>query len=799
MKPQLPTIGLIGRDGGRPRRRYVCRSSAAALQATARLLPAWTAALLLCGPVLAQQPLFRQLCAGCHGDEATGGDRAPSLVNSRSLRARTETQIRDLIRNGTPGGMPAFRLPNDQLTELARWVHSLNASAYEIKPSGDTAAGKGYFFGAGNCSLCHMVAGRGGTNGPDLSVAGRQLTVHEIEQTLLDPTAQMGTRSAANCPGWAFCPQEPWSVVDVRLRSGSMLRGFARSQGKHDIQVQTFDGVFHCLTAKDYTDIEREKTSYMPPLHAADADFRNVVAYISSLSEIKPGPIDAPPQVLIGNTHTNSGEWGTYNGDIGGNRYSKLNQIDQTNVGKLQLKWTYSLAETGLQTTPLVQDGLMFVTGPDQVCVLDARTGREIWCYRAELEPATGAKGDIFRQPNRGVALLGDRIFFARSDAHLICLNRITGGVMWDIKMPEGEGQYQATSAPLVVDGLVICGIAGGDTPLRGFLAAYRPDTGEQAWRFWTVPKRGDPGSETWDGNAIETGGAATWLTGSYDAASDTLYWTTGNPFPATDGDERGGINLYTNCVLALNPRNGKLRWYFQFTPHDLHDWDATEPVVLADTSFGGRQRKLLMQANRSGFFYVLDRTDGQFLLGKPFVRNLNWASGIGSDGKPQLLPANRPSIGGTKGCPAVRGATNWYSTAFNPETKLFYVMAVEDCSIYRQSQRGGYGGYRDPKNPGEKYLRAIDVETGKIVWEIPQVGVPEANYSGVLSTAGGLVFYGETGGSFAAVDAATGKSLWHFNTGAQWKASPMTFTMDGKQFMVTAAGSNILCFGLPD
>jgi alcohol dehydrogenase (cytochrome c) len=341
--------------------------------------------------------------------------------------------------------------------------------------------------------------------------------------------------------------------------------------------------------------------------------------------------------------------------------------------------------------------------------------------------------------------------------------------------------------------------VGGGDTPLRGFLAAYRPATGEQVWRFWTVPKKGEPGSETWDGKALETGGGATWLTGSYDVESDTLFWTTGNPFPATDGDERGGVNLYTNCVLALDPKNGKLRWYFQFTPHDLHDWDATEPLVLVDAPFHGRLRKLVLQANRSGFFCVLDRTNGEFLLGKPFVRNLNWARGIGANGKPQLMEANQPTKGGIKGCPAVRGATNWYSTAFNPDTKLFYVMAVEDCSIYRQSQRGGYGGYRDPQRPGEKYLRAIDVESGKIVWEVQQVGVPEANYSGVLSTAGGLVFYGETGGSFAAVDARTGECLWHFNTGAQWKASPMTYMIGGKQYVAVAAGSTIFSFALPN
>src|SRR3954462_7979720 len=402
MSLQLSIFRLIGRDGGRARQISFLIPSTRGLRAAAKSLPAWTAALLLCGPVLAQQPPFRQLCAGCHGDEATGGDRAPSLVNSRSLRARTEAQIRDLIRNGTPGGMPAFRLPEDQLTEMARWVHSLNASAYDVKPAGDVAAGKAFFFGAGNCSSCHMVHGAGGTNGPDLSVTGRQLTVRDIEQTLLDPTSQMGMRSAANCPGWAFCPQEPWGVIGVRLRNGSTLRGFARSQGKHDLQVQTFDGAFHCLTDKDYAEIRREKTSYMPVLHAGDADFRNVVAYVSSLGEITPGPIYAAAELPTGNTQAKPGEWVTYNGDIGGNRYSKLNEIDLTNVGKLQLKWTYSLPETGLQMTPLVQDGLMFVTGSDQVCLLDARTWGEIWCYRAELVPNKGKKRDTFRQPNRG-------------------------------------------------------------------------------------------------------------------------------------------------------------------------------------------------------------------------------------------------------------------------------------------------------------------------------------------------------------------------------------------------------------
>jgi alcohol dehydrogenase (cytochrome c) len=286
-------------------------------------------------------------------------------------------------------------------------------------------------------------------------------------------------------------------------------------------------------------------------------------------------------------------------------------------------------------------------------------------------------------------------------------------------------------------------------------------------------------------------------VTGSYDSETGLLFWPTGNPFPDTDGDDRGGSNLYTNCVLALDVKTGKLRWHYQFTPHDLHDWDATEPLVLVNAPFQGRQRKLLLQANRNGFLYVLDRTNGELLLAKPFVKKLTWARGIGADGRPVLLEGNEPTRLGTKSCPAVRGATNWYSTAFNPTTRLFYVMAVEDCNIYRQAKLGGYVPYRDPADPPEKYLRALSIETGKVVWEVAQVGAPEANYSGVLSTAGGLVFYGETGGGFAAVDAESGRTLWHFETNQVWKASPMTYTAGGRQYVAIAAGANILSFAL--
>ncbi len=740
---------------------------------------------------------FAKRCEGCHGEGGEGGDRAPALINSRRLRSRTESQIRDVIKNGTPGGMPAFALAGRELQSLTAWVHSHNLSAYNTRPAGDAVAGEQFFFGTGQCSTCHMVHGRGKANGPDLSDIGLKSTVPEIVAALENPTAQMGTHTTPGCPNWAFCPDEAWVVVQVRLRSGSTLRGFARNRAEHDLQLQTFDGRIHLLTDAEYEEITRETQSYMPPLKATATESRNLVAYLSTLAGTSPGPLASETEPVSMEsiqavTKPKVGEWPTYNGIPGGNRHSPLDQIDTTNVGRLQLQWVHSLNGVGLETTPLVVDGVMYVTAPGQVCALDSRTGREIWCYQAG-----GAGRGISASPNRGVALLGDRVFYAAGNAHLICLNRLTGAVMWDVNMVVGSGPFSASSAPLVVGDLVISGIAGGDGPLRGYLAAYKATTGQLAWRFWTIPQPGEPGSETWIGNAIPTGGGATWLTGSFDAETDTLYWAVGNPFPATDGDQRKGANLYTNCVVALEAKTGKLRWHFQFTPHDLHDWDATEPFVLVDTTYRGRERKLLLQANRNGFVYVLDRTTGEFLLGKPFVKKMNWASGIGLDGKPQLLPANQPTKAGVKTCPSVRGATNWYSTSFHPGTKLFYVMAVEDCSIYTQSQRGGYEGYRVPSDSGLKFLRALNIETGEVAWEIPQVGPQEANYSGVLSTAGGVLFYGETGGRFAAVDAKTGKTLSTFKASESWRGSPMTYMVNGRQHVAIASGGNILSFAL--
>jgi PQQ-dependent dehydrogenase (methanol/ethanol family) len=749
----------------------------------------WVTGILLFGATCWAAPnaLFVEKCAVCHGAEAAGGDRGPAIANNRRLRSRSVSDIAAIIRNGTPGGMPAFPLPDDQIAQLAGYVHALNATAFEAKPEGDAAAGEAFFFGQGRCATCHTVAGRGSGTGPDLWNVARQMTLADLEQALTDPSARIA---------------EGYGVVDVVLKDGSALRGFARNRSSHSLQLETFDGKLRLLDESEYREAKPEAASLMPPLQASVDQRRDLMAWLSRLGGDAASPGTGQPVThaeFVSILHPKRGDWPTYYGNLSGNRYSVLDQITPGNVSKLQLQWIFPIQYQPLETTPLVVDGVMYVTGPNQVFALDGRSGSEIWRYARPRTPAGTIASDAGLGANRGVALLGDRVFFTTDDAHMLCLNRLTGALLWDTYMPETPQHYGTTSAPLVVNDLVISGVGGGDEGIRGFIGAWNVSTGKLAWRFWTVPKPGERGSETWQGNAIDVGGGSSWLTGSYDEETGLLYWPTGNPFPDTDGTPRKGDNLYTNCDLALDPKTGELRWYFQYTPHDLHDWDAVQPPVLADAIFMGRERKLLLHANRNGYFYVLDRTNGELLLSKPFVKKLTWSSAVDSAGKPRLTANNETNPGGVKTCPAVRGATNWYSTAFNPQTRLYYVMVVEDCSMYRQAPQGGFGFIDDPRDPGMKYLRALNIETGEIAWEIPQIGPVERNYSGVLGTSTGLVFYGESSGAFAAVDAKNGKTLWHFDAGSTWKASPMTYTVAGRQYIAIASGANILAFALPD
>ncbi|HTM50752.1 MAG TPA: PQQ-dependent dehydrogenase, methanol/ethanol family [Bryobacteraceae bacterium] len=490
-------------------------------------------------------------------------------------------------------------------------------------------------------------------------------------------------------------------------------------------------------------------------------------------------------------------DWLTYAGDYQGKRHSPLTQINRDNAGALVPKWVYRVdGANKLETTPLVYDGVMYITAANEVDALDARTGRRIWQYRDDRAAS--------QRNNRGAALLGDRVFFVTSDARLVALHRNTGAVLWSKQFADTSKGYHATLAPLAVKDRVIVGVSGGDSGMRGFVSSYSAATGEELWRFYTIPAKGEPGSETWGDFAVEWGGGATWLTGTYDPDLNLLYWTTGNPWPDFYGGARRGDNLYSCSVVALDLETGKLKWHFQFTPHDTHDWDAQAWPVLVDLPYGGRPRKLLMHANRNGYYYLLDRTTGEFLRATPFVDKLTWAKGVDAKGRPLEIPDTDPKPGGIRVCPAVRGASNWMSPSFDPATGLFFVPTLESCDIYTSSAKepepmrgfAGGGGERIPTEKGKFYLRALDPKTGERRWEYPMTG-PATMWAGTVATAGGVVFFGDDDGQLVALDSKNGRHLWNFYMGQMLTASPITYSVEGKQYVTIAAATSVFTFGL--
>ncbi len=742
------------------------------------------------------EKIYAGQCAVCHGANARGGEYGPALSENDELRDKPVEWFRDAIKNGFPtAGMPPINLEPGELDSLATLIHSFNSPASGVVVAGDRAAGEHYFFGRGQCATCHMVNGKGSATGPDLSSVARTMTLAGIRQSLLEPSARMA-------PGYG--------LVTVKLHTGATLRGFARSRSNFEIALQDSDGYIHLLRQSEIAEIIEDPQSAMPVVNATPQELQNLVAYLNGLTGVKPGktdvagPVDSGGVTFAKIARPPLGDWLTYNGNLSGNRYSELNQINTRNATQLALKWIYTvplwqqfypdtsyfkenLSYFGLETTPLVANGIMYGTGPQQAYALDARTGHQIWSYTRSRTP--GVVGDASLGSNRGLAILGDKLFMATDDAHLIALNRTTGQLMWEVTMPEEPMHYGSTVAPLVVKDMVIGGVSGGDWGIRGFVAAYRASDGKLLWRRWTIPDKQDPEAKTWGGNPPETAGGATWLTGSYDPETDTLFWTTGNPYPDGDDRTRPGDNLYTNCILALDPNTGAIKWFYQVTPHDVHDWDATSPVVLVDATYQGRQRKLILYANKNGFFYVFDRTDGHLLLAKPFVK-VNWASGIGADGVPQRLAE--------KGIVCPEAGTNWGATAFNPTTHLYYLMANEKCDV--DLSAANPSGKPIKEEEARKYLEAVDISDGTVAWKIPEIGPAEGKRNtGILATGGGLLFFGDPSGNFVAADALNGNPLWHFPTNGENKASPMTYSVDGKQYVALAVGPNILVFGLPD
>ena len=500
----------------------------------------------------------------------------------------------------------------------------------------------------------------------------------------------------------------------------------------------------------------------------------------------------------------NASRWLVHSGDYTSKRHSPLTQITPANVGALTPVWTF---DTGLgfgrsakfEATPIAIDGTLYVSGLyNHAWAIDGRTGTPIWHYERTLPASLKVCCGL---ANRGFAVHGGRLFMSTLDAHVIALDMKTGKPVWDVQMIDHRMGYAATAAPLVVKDKLIVGMAGGEFATRGFLDAYDLETGKRIWRFNTIPAPGEPGGNTWPAGHFERGGGPTWITGSYDHELNLVYWGVGNPNPDFYGGNRLGDNLYTASVVALDADTGRLRWHFQFTPHDEHDWDANQVQVLADLTIGGRPRKTLITANRNGFFYVLDRTDGTFIQARPYVTT-TWATEVDRKGRPIELPNQRPTPAGVRTCPDLAGGSSFTSPSFDPVRRLFFVSARETCQVYtsiappENYQLGTMvmgGGSRSRGGTGA--LRAIDPVTMERKWEVPY---GEPSYSGVLSTASGLVFAGDHEGTLMAVHADTGRVLWRHGLGGAFWGAPSTVLIGGRQLVLMPAGQTLTAFALP-
>jgi len=613
---------------------------------------------------------------------------------------------------------------------------------------------------------------------PGTAMPAFQLSIDDLTSVLAELRSLTGTDPSMATGGFtgkrAVRPPRSQTILrgenlgtpaTLTLTDGKTLQGALMAQTDFDAQLLTADGKFHLLA--------REGDKYRDKAIEPKAD------------------------------------WQTYHGTDAGNRYSTLKQINTSTVQKLAPVWMLQIPTSPrLEATPIVVDGVMYVTGWNEMYALDSTTGHVIWSYD---EPRhEGILSEAGSGANRGAAVSGDRVFMITDHAHVVALNRKTGTKLWDVEMGSYKENYSASGAPMIVGDTVVVGVAGGEEGARGFVDAYKVDTGARAWRFYTVPKRGEKGSETWIGNAIEHGCGATWLTGSYDAALDTIYWGVGNPCPDMSGEERKGDNLYTCAVLALSGKTGELKWFYQFTPHDTHDWDATEPMVLADEMFQGKPRKLLIHGDRNGYFFVLDRTNGQLLSASPLSTKVTWTTGYGKDGRPILTNTFESTPDGVALCPAGGGGANWPDVSYNPATKYFYVRVNDSCGVYASSvdpltgNRWFGRGASSPQSlqalealqtdyAGGLFIRAMDIRTGKKVWDYPQ---PPASNTGVLSTAGGLVFFGDAGGLLA-LDANTGKPVWHIDIAQHSSAAPMTYMVGGKQYIVLAGTGVLVAYAL--
>jgi alcohol dehydrogenase (cytochrome c) len=776
--------------------------------------------------IAAGQGLYGRSCAVCHGPTAQG-DRGPSLVSGRFAHGGADGEIFLSIRAGIKGSqMPPFpQFTNQQVWQIIAFLRDLSgvkapqAGGVGESVAGDPAAGKAVFEGKAGCAGCHMVNGAGKSVGPDLSDAAK-MGAEQLRSKILTPNqapaAGAGRGGRGGGRGFMMGP----STVVATTKDGREYRGVRRNVDSFDVGMVDTDGVYRSFERSSLRSVRIENVSLMPADYAkrlSTEEVENVVAYLKTPAG-RGAPAGAPGPVVLSwdrlrNAEKEPHNYMTYWGDLGGKHYSALNQITAANVKNLQAKWAVPLpGNGGTQAIPLVIDGIMYTVGPAagslEVLSLDARTGRVLWRYQRRQKETN--PNEINRE-NRGVSVIGNRLFFGTLDAWLVSLDARTGKLLWETKVADTMQGYSITSPPTPVKDMIVTGISGGEFGISGFLEAYDQATGKKLWRFNTVPQPGEGGHESWEGDSWKRGSAATWLPGSYDAELNLLYWPVGNPGPDYNGDVRKGDNLYSCSVIALDPDTGTLKWHYQFTPNDTHDWDSTEDVVLVDRVWHGSPRKLLLHADRNGVFYVLDRTNGKFLAASPFVR-ASWVKGWDEDGRPITTENWRGDEKGQRVFPSVGGGTNFQAPSYSPQTGWMYFLYHDGAGEYtsgpatyepgsqysgRGARRGGRPAADPSEAPASDGIQAFDPETGKTQWKFE---VSEGALSpGLLSTAGGVVFSATSEGNFLALDARTGKALWRFYTGGRLTASPISYAVGGKQYVAITGPGMLYSFALPD
>jgi len=770
--------------------------------------------------IAAGKTLYTAQCQNCH---ATG----IAIYPHGGADGEIFLNIRNGIRN-TPM-QPYTQLSTDQTWQIIAYMRTLTPAAPQAiatisaAPSnGDTANGKLVFEGKGACLTCHQFNGKGIAVGPDLTSS--ILTADQIQAAINNPNATVAPAASGGGGrgrGGRGGGNVGRATVTATTADGKVYKGTRKSQDTFTIQFIDTTGAYHSFDRADLKDLKIDNTSLMPADYATrltTAEIRDVAAYLKSAAD-PAAPADPVHSVLSWNRILHAAKepsnWLTYWGDLAGTHYSTLPEITSANVKNLQAQWMTPMAGDGqIQATPIVVDGIMYTTGPvgaasagtTQVVALDAKTGKQIWRFDRPQKVRNQYENN---RVNRGVSILDNRLFVGTLDAALIALDAHTGKQLWEVQLADTKEGYELTAPPLVVKDKIITGISGGEFGIRGFIEAYDPATGKKLWHFNAIPGPGEFGNDTWLGDSWQHGSGGTWMPGTYDPELNTVYWTVGNPGPNSNGDVRNGDDLFTCSVIALDPDTGQRKWHYQFTPNDTHDWDSTEDTILVDRIWHGQPRKLMLHADRNGVFYVLDRVTGKMLSATPFVRT-TWVKEWDDNGRPVFLDGWRANAEGVTVYPSLGGGTNFQAPSYSSKTGWYYLVyhdspgnfsagpqAYEAGRQYQgRGNGGGFGGAPAGAAPNTQGVMAIDPETGKVQWkfELSQAALPP----GLLATAGNVVFVATTEGSFIALDALSGKLLWRYSTGGPLAASPISYAVDGRQYVAISGTGAVFSFALP-